>query len=225
MSRPQADPYTEARRRLIRLLKEQGFVRSRSVEEALLKVPRHEFVPKEYRDSAYDDRPLPIGYGQTISAPSIVAYMTELLDPAPGMKVLEIGTGSGYQAAVLAELVGPQGHVWTIERIPELAEWARGNLERAGYSRRVTVIVGDGSLGHPDEAPYDRIIVTAAAPAVPPPLEEQLREGGRIVAPVGDYIAQELIVGEKRGGRMVYRRDIEVIFVPLVGRYGWQPRL
>lgn len=214
-------PGSEARRRLVRLLKEQGFIRSRIVEEAMLRVPREEFVPPEYRAVACEDRPLPIGYGQTISAPSIVAYMTELLEPGPGMKVLEVGTGSGYQAAVLAEIVGPRGHVWSMERIPELAEWARRNLERTSYARRVTVIVGDGTLGYPDEAPYDRIIVTAAAPSVPPPLEEQLREGGKIVAPIGDYIAQELVVGEKRGGRVLYRRDLEVIFVPLVGRYGW----
>ncbi|MEB3773755.1 MAG: protein-L-isoaspartate(D-aspartate) O-methyltransferase [Desulfurococcales archaeon] len=212
----------EARRRLVNLLRELGYIRSRRVEEALLKVPREEFVPPEYRGLAYEDRPLPIGYGQTISAPSIVAYMTELLDPGPGMKVLEVGTGSGYQAAVLAELVGEEGHVWSIERIPELAEWARGNLERTGYGDRVTVIVGDGSLGYPKAAPYHRIIVTAAAPAIPPPLEEQLMEGGRIVAPVGDMIAQDLVVGEKRGGAMVYRRDIGVIFVPLVGEYGWK---
>ncbi len=215
--------FEEQRRRLVEMLKELGYIKSRKIEQAMLKVPRELFVPPEYRDLAYVDRPLPIGYGQTISASSIVAYMTELLDPDRGMKVLEVGTGSGYQAAILAEIVGDEGHVWSIERIPELAEIARRNLEKAGYSNRVTVIVGDGTLGYPDAAPYDRIIVTAAAPSVPPPLEEQLREGGRLVAPIGDYIAQELVVGEKRGGVMVYRRDIEVIFVPLVGRYGWGP--
>ena len=215
--------FENQRRRLVEMLKELGYIKSRKVEQAMLKVPRELFVPPEYRDMAYLDRPLPIGYGQTISAPSIVAYMTELLDPDRGMKVLEVGTGSGYQAAILAEIVGDEGHVWSIERIPELAETARRNLEKAGYGDRVTVIVGDGTLGYPDAAPYDRIIVTAAAPSVPPPLEEQLKEGGRLVAPIGDYIAQELVVGEKRGGVMVYRRDIEVIFVPLVGRYGWSP--
>ena len=186
-------------------------------------------MPENLREYAYDDRPLPIGHGQTISAPSVVARMTELLDPRPGHRVLEVGTGSGYQAAVLAELVAPSdsprstwGHVWSIERIPELAEQARRNLEAAGYADRVTVVVGDGSKGYPPAAPYDRIIVTAAAPSVPPPLVEQLKPGGRLVAPVGDVWSQRLVVLEKDvRGRTRVREDIEVIFVPLVGEYGW----
>jgi protein-L-isoaspartate(D-aspartate) O-methyltransferase len=216
------------RRRLVSWLKRVGFLRSAKVERAMLKVPRELFVPPSLRDLAYDDRPLPIGYGQTISAPSVVARMTELLDPRVGDKVLEVGTGSGYQAAVLAEIVAPSdadrrewGHVWSIERIPELAEQARENLRRAGYHDRVTVIVGDGTLGYPEEAPYDRIMVTAAAPSIPPPLKEQLRVGGRLVAPVGDRWSQRLVVLEKseRGERII--EDIEVLFVPLIGKYGW----
>jgi protein-L-isoaspartate(D-aspartate) O-methyltransferase len=223
--------FEEERRRLVSLLRRAGFITSSKVERALLAVPRELFAPEDLRELAYEDRPLPIGYGQTISAPSVVARMTELLDPEPGMRVLEVGTGSGYQAAVLAEIVAPTGaprsgwgHVWSIERIPELAEWARRNLEAAGYSDRVTVIVGDGSKGYPPAAPYDRIIVTAAAPEIPPPLLEQLAPSGRLVAPVGDRWGQRLVVAVKEGGGSLrVWEDIEVIFVPLVGEYGWPP--
>ncbi len=222
--------YEGERRRLVELLRSSGYIRSDRVERAMLSVPREEFVPEDLRSLAYIDRPLPIGWGQTISAPSIVAYMTELLDARVGDKVLEVGTGSGYQAAVLAEVVAPSseprdrwGHVYSIERIPELAEFARRNLERTGYADRVTVIVGDGSKGYEPEAPYDRIIVTAAAPKVPEPLVDQLKPGGRLVIPVGPRFAQELIVVEKDpDGKVKVRRDLEVIFVPLVGDYGWR---
>lgn len=219
--------FEEARRRIVEYLVELGYVRSEKVKKALLSVPREEFVPEAYRDMAYNDHPLPIGYGQTISAIHMVAIMTEALDPEPGDKVLEVGTGSGYQAAVLAEIVGKmdpsrRGHVYTIERIPELAEFARRNLERTGYSEYVTVIVGDGTLGYPDEAPYDRIIVTAASPDIPEPLIEQLKEGGRIVIPVGDLWFQRLVIADKRGGELIRRYGIECVFVPLVGKYGWR---
>jgi len=220
--------FEDERRRLVSWLRRAGFLVSAKVERALLKVPRELFVPPALRDLAYDDRPLPIGHGQTISAPSVVARMTELLDPQVGDKVLEVGTGSGYQAAVLAEIVAPSdadrlewGHVWSIERVPELAEQARENLRRAGYADRVTVIAGDGTLGYPEGAPYDRIIITAAAPNIPPPLREQLKVGGRLVAPIGDRWSQRLVVLDKteRGERIT--EDIEVLFVPLIGRYGW----
>ena len=215
--------FVERRRRLVALLKELGYIRSPKVEKAMLTVPRELFVPDDVREYAYDDRPLPIGYGQTISAPSIVAHMTELLDPKPGDKVLEIGTGSGYQAAILAEIVTPGGHVWSIERIPELAEFARRNLERTGYADRVTVIVGDGSLGYEPAAPYDKIMVTAAAPKVPEPLIKQLKPGGRLVAPIGPLPFQVLIVLDKAlDGTISVRRDLEVVFVPLIGEYGWR---
>jgi len=195
----------------------------------MLRVPRELFVPDEYRPFAYVDRPLPIGAGQTISAPHIVAYMTELLDPDVGHRVLEVGTGSGYQAAVLAEIVAPSdaprevwGHVWSIERIPELAERARENLRRAGYADRVTVVVGDGTLGLPEHAPYDRIMVTAAAPRIPEPLIEQLAPGGRMVIPVGDSWEQRLkLVVKDLDGRVRVEDTLPVIFVPLVGRHGW----
>ncbi|MFN4046031.1 MAG: protein-L-isoaspartate O-methyltransferase [Acidilobaceae archaeon] len=215
--------YIKKRKELVEALKRLGYIRSSKVERAMLRVPRELFVPSNVREYAYDDRPLPIGYNQTISAPSIVAHMTELLDPQPGDKVLEIGTGSGYQAAVLAEIVAPQGHVWSIEKIPELAEFARKNLEKTGYSDRVTVIVGDGSKGYEPQAPYDKIIVTAAAPRIPEPLINQLKPGGILVAPVGPIPLQFLLVVYKRpDGRIEIVKDLEVVFVPLIGEYGWK---
>ncbi|MEM1758505.1 MAG: protein-L-isoaspartate O-methyltransferase [Acidilobaceae archaeon] len=215
--------YFEQRRNLVSILKELGYIRSRKVEEAMLRVPRELFVPEELREYAYDDRPLPIGFNQTISAPSIVAYMTELLDPQPGDKVLEVGTGSGYQAAILAEIVCPKGHVWTIERIAEIAESARRRLEMLGYADMITVIVGDGSLGYEPQAPYDRIIVTAAAPKIPKPLIEQLKPGGKIVIPVGPLPFQVLmVVYKKSSSEIEIKRDLEVVFVPLIGEYGWR---
>ena len=216
------DEWAEARRRLVERLKRLGFIRSRLVEEAMLRVPRELFVPEPYRDLAYEDTPLPIGYGQTISAPSIVAYMIELLEARPGYKALEVGAGSGYAAAVLAEVVAPSrlpreewGHVWAVEYIEELARIARRNLERAGYADRVTVVVGDGSRGLPEHAPYQAILVSAAAPFIPRPLVDQLSDPGRMVIPVGDFFEQRLYVVEKRGGAVRVRPVIEVLFVPL----------
>lgn len=188
----------------------------------MLKVPREEFVPPEYRRFSYYDSPLPIGYGQTISAPHMVAIMTELLRPQRGHRVLEIGTGSGYQAAVLAEIVGDRGHVWTVERIWELAEFALSNLRRARYLDRVTIVVADGSEGFAAAAPYDRIIVTAAAPDIPKPLIDQLKDDGRIVIPVGTRWIQVLKVVSREGGRIRTESHIPCAFVPLVGRYGFK---
>ncbi|MGC9072050.1 MAG: protein-L-isoaspartate(D-aspartate) O-methyltransferase [Acidilobus sp.] len=203
-------------------LKSRGYLSSPDVERALLKVPRELFVPEDQRAYAYEDRPLPIGHGQTISAPSVVARMTELLDVKKGNKVLEVGTGSGYQAAILAWLVGDEGHVWTVERVPELATRARVAIETAGLGPRVTVVVGDGSLGYPPAAPYDRIIVTAAAPRVPNSLLDQLTVGGKIVIPVGIRTSQILHVIVKKGQRSYdVKLDLEVLFVPLVGAEGW----
>ncbi len=219
--------FEEERRRLVERLVREGIIVSEKVKKAFLAVPREEFVPPEHRPWAYEDHPLPIGYGQTISAPHMVAIMTERLDPMPGDRVLEVGTGSGYQAAILAEIVAKndpsgRGHVFTIERIKELAEFARRNLEKTGYIRYVTVIVGDGTLGYPDMAPYDRIIVTAAAPRIPPPLIEQLRVGGRMVIPVGDAWGQELLVVDKTEKGIRVKRDVPCVFVPLIGRFGWR---
>jgi protein-L-isoaspartate(D-aspartate) O-methyltransferase len=161
----------------------------------------------------------------------MVALMTELAELEVGMKVLEVGTGSGYHAAVLAEVVAPSdtdrerwGHVYSIERFAELAERARRNLERTGYSDRVTVLVGDGTLGYPEEAPYDRIVVTAAAPDVPSPLISQLRPGGVMVIPIGDKFIQYLYVVRKEAdGTVKMKKTIPVLFVPLVGEFGWKP--
>jgi protein-L-isoaspartate(D-aspartate) O-methyltransferase len=181
---------------------------------AMRAVPRHEFVPAEYRDQAYGDYPLPIGYGQTISQPYVVAYMTEVLRPAPGMKVLEVGTGSGYQAAVLAE---SGCRVYTLEIFAPLADSARARLARLGYDS-VHVRHADGHFGWPDAAPFDAIIVTAAAGYVPPALVDQLRPGGRLVIPVGSvYGVQNLILVEKNAkGEARTRQLLPVRFVPLL---------
>ncbi|NWF86140.1 MAG: protein-L-isoaspartate(D-aspartate) O-methyltransferase [Bryobacteraceae bacterium] len=183
------------------------------VLQAMAKVPRHEFVPEHLRDEAYRDYPLPIGYGQTISQPYIVAFMTEQLAPKPTDKVLEIGTGSGYQAAVLAELVA---EVYTIEIVEPLARRAELDLNRLGY-KNVKVRAGDGYLGWPEAAPFDAIIVTCAPERVPQPLIDQLRDGGRMVIPVGSQGAQELYLLEKHGKELTRRAVLPVRFVPMTG--------
>jgi len=184
---------------------------------AMRRVPRHLFVEEALRGRAYGDHPLPIGDGQTISQPFMVGKMTELLRLGGTEKVLEIGTGCGYQAAVLAELCA---RVCTIERIPKLAQRARELLELLGY-RNVWVRVANGTLGWPDEAPFDRILVTAGGPNVPPPLFDQLAEGGRMVMPVGDATTQVLQVIEKRDGAMRTTEHSGCVFVKLVGKYAW----
>ncbi len=184
-----------------------------SVLNAIRRVPRHLFVPEAERNAAYEDRPLPIGHGATISAPTIVALMTELLDLRPGHRVLEIGTGSGYQAAVLAELAR---EVFSIEIVEPLAQSAAQRLARLGY-RNVTVRAGDGYAGWPEQAPFDRIIVTAAAPHVPQPLLDQVAPGGRMAIPVATGDGEQLILIEKdRRGRVKQRGILPVRFVPLV---------
>jgi protein-L-isoaspartate(D-aspartate) O-methyltransferase len=188
------------------------------VLRAMEKVQRHLFVPEDMRKHAYEDRPLPIGDGQTISAPHMVAVMCDLLCLRDGLRVLEIGAGSGYHAAVIAELIGEGGYVYTIERIPALARFARDNLSKVRYSN-VKVIVGDGTLGFPDSAPYDRICVTCAAPDVPPPLVEQLKIGGRMVIPMGK-VFQDLYVIVRENG-IIKERKMSVVFVPLIGEQGF----
>ncbi|MFH1070033.1 MAG: protein-L-isoaspartate(D-aspartate) O-methyltransferase [Candidatus Glassbacteria bacterium] len=193
-------------------IKHRG-VKDERVLEALRKVPRHEFVPKKQADQAYNDYPLQIGYGQTISQPYIVALMTELLRIGKDDRVLEIGTGSGYQAAVLAELAAA---VYTIEIVEPLAEEARKTLDRLGYTN-ITIRTGDGFFGWPEAAPFDCVIVTAAPEKVPQPLLDQLKEGGRLVIPEGRYY-QDLVVYEKSGGKTRRREVIPVRFVPMTGK-------
>jgi protein-L-isoaspartate(D-aspartate) O-methyltransferase len=199
-------------------LAQRGIADAR-VLDAMRRVPRHLFVEEALRDRAYGDHPLPIGEEQTISQPFIVGLMSALLELRGGEKVLEIGTGSGYQTAVLAELTG---RVCSIERLPRLAERARKLLADLGY-QNVWIRVGDGALGWPDEAPFDRVLVAAAGPAVPPPLLQQLAEGGRMVVPLGDPANQTLTLVENIGGEIRRTPHGECKFVKLVGRYAWEP--
>jgi protein-L-isoaspartate(D-aspartate) O-methyltransferase len=189
------------------------------VVAAMRRVPRHRFVQEALRGRAYGDHPLPIGEEQTISQPFIVGLMTSLLELSGREKVLEVGTGSGYQTAVLAALAR---RVCSIERLPRLAERARAILESLG-SDNVWVRVGNGALGWPDEAPFDCIIVTAGGPSIPPPLVQQLAEGGRMVLPVGRPESQTLTVVENVGGEIRQRTHGECKFVKLVGKYAWEP--
>jgi protein-L-isoaspartate(D-aspartate) O-methyltransferase len=206
-----------------RLRMVEGQIAARGVKDerllsAMREIPRHLFVPSAYREAAYHDSPLPIGKGQTISQPYIVAVMTELLLVQPEDTVLEIGSGSGYQAAILSRLAKS---VITIERIPEVAEMARSNLSGIGITN-VTVVTGDGTMGYPEKAPYHAILITAATPTIPPPLIDQLAEGGRLVAPVGSRDLQELVRLTKKAGQPVRELFGGVVFVPLLGVHGWQ---
>jgi len=188
------------------------------VLDAINRVPRHRFVDEGLQHRAYGDHPLPIGEEQTISQPYIVGLMTSLLELTGREKVLEVGTGSGYQTAVLAEL---SRRVCSIERLPRLADRARRLVESMGYTN-VWIRVGNGALGWSDEAPFDRILVAAAGPSVPSPLIDQLGDGGRLVAPVGDAESQTLTLVERRGGEVTTRSLGECRFVPLVGKYAWE---
>ena len=205
------------RERMVRQQIERRGVDDPRVLSAMRTVPRHLFVPAGSEASAYEDRPLAIGEGQTISQPLMVALMTAALAPAPDARVLEIGTGSGYQAAVLAALVRD---VFTIERHPSLAARAEASLERAGIAN-VHVKVGDGSEGWPAAAPFDGIMVTAAAPSVPDVLVDQLADSARLVVPIGTTDHQMLTVITRRGDRIERQVTDACVFVPLIGRYGW----
>ena len=207
----QGDGYQEERSRMVnRQIRGRG-VKDAAVLDAIRKVKRHLFVPPAQSANAYEDRPLPIGYGQTISQPYIVGYMTEVIKPAPRFKVLEIGTGSGYQAAVLAEIVQ---EVYTIEIVPELGASAKQRLERLGYEN-VDAKVADGYDGWAEHAPYDAIVVTAAAEYIPPPLIKQLKDGGKIIIPVGSpFMTQMLMLVEKKGNKTTTKSLMPVVFVP-----------
>jgi protein-L-isoaspartate(D-aspartate) O-methyltransferase len=210
-------PYEAERRAMVEYQIHRRGIRDEKVLEAMLSVPRHEFVPAPYLGSAYDDRPLPIGETETISQPYIVAAMTAAAQVHPGDQVLEIGTGSGYQAAVLACL---GARVYSMERNFLLAEAARTRLARLGY-HGIEVIWGDGTEGHAAAAPYAAILVTAAAPKVPQPLLDQLADGGRLVIPVGNLWHQELEVIFKHGNQLATRVLDPCQFVPLIGRHAW----
>jgi protein-L-isoaspartate(D-aspartate) O-methyltransferase len=208
----QEKEFEERRLRMVQTQIAERDISDLAVLQAMRRAARHQFVPPDLVREAYEDRPLPIGYGQTISQPYIVALMTELLALKKGHKVLEIGTGSGYQAAVLAEIVDS---VWTIEIVQPLAKSAEERLWRLGYGK-VQVRWADGYYGWPEHAPFDAIIVTAAAEHIPPPLIQQLRDGGRMVIPIGHpFFVQNLVVVEKRAGKITTRSIAPVRFVPL----------
>lgn len=203
--------HTERREKMVAQQIERRGVKDSLVLKAMRTVKRHEFVPADLVDRAYEDRPLPIGYGQTISQPYIVAYMTEAVKPLSNFKVLEIGTGSGYQAAVLSAIVK---EVYTIEIIPELGKTATDRLKNAHY-KNIQVKTDDGYTGWEEHAPYDAIIVTAAAEYIPPPLIRQLKDGGKMVIPVGSpFMTQMLILVEKTKGRTTTKNMLPVAFVP-----------
>ena len=215
---PNPGDLNQAADRMVRLQVESRDVHDEHVLAALRRVPRHLFLPAGSRGAAYEDHPVAIGHGQTISQPYIVAFMTELLELHGMERVLEIGTGSGYQTAILAELCTA---VFSVERIPELAERARGALRDLGY-RNVLVRTGDGSEGWPEKSPFDRILVTAAAPEVPAALLEQIEDNGLIVVPVGDMKGtQELVIARKVGSRVSIHKSIGCRFVPLLGSGGF----
>ncbi len=206
------DKYERERKKMIKNQIQSRGITDKKTLEAIESVPRHLFVPDEYRDRAYDDGPLPIGYGQTISQPYIVAYMTELLNVGPDDIVLEIGTGSGYQAAVLSRIVKK---VYTVEIIEELGLAAKERLKALNYDN-VEVKIGDGYYGWEEHAPYDGIIVTAAAEFIPPPLIEQLKDNGNMIIPVGSpFNIQNLMLVKKSGGKITTKSLIPVRFVPL----------
>lgn len=209
---PQQDKYERDRRQMVeRQIAARG-ISDKATLSAMRKVERHRLVPKEQVRNAYQDRPLPIGHGQTISQPYIVAYMTEIIEPRSGMKVLEIGTGSGYQAAVLAEIVD---EVYTIEIIEPLGKRAETNLKELGYTN-IRTKVADGFFGWEEHAPYDAIVVTAASEYIPPPLIEQLKEGGKMVIPLGAPLAPQhlMLVEKKKDGKWKTKNLLPVRFVP-----------
>jgi len=213
--------YKEKRNNMVDSLIKKGYVESDPVEKAMRKVPRHEFVPKRVRNRAYVDSPQPIGEGQTISAPHMVAMMVENLDIEKGQKVFEVGGGMGYHAAVIAEIVGEEGEVYSIEYVSSLAKSAQKRIRNAGYNN-VKVIRGDGSTGYEKGAPYDRISVACGAPSIPAPLIDQLILEGKILIPIGSKFFQKLIKATKKGENEIKKENLGgVRFVPLKGKYGF----
>lgn len=195
-----------------------GIIKDKKVIEAFKKVPREAFL-KDRKEESYGDYPIPIGEGQTISQPTTVMIMTEALELREGHKVLEIGSGSGYQAAIISKIIGNNGKVISTEIIPELAEFAKNNIKKLKI-KNIEIIKHDGSKGYAKEAPYDRIIVTAASPEIPKPLIKQLKENGIIIVPVGNLVEQIMIKGIRRGSRLIQEEIGQFMFVPLKGKYG-----
>ena len=221
----------EERERAVVMLQSEGIVKSKSVARALLTVPREEFLPSEVKKYAYVDTPIPIGYGQTTSAIHMTAMFCEYSGMELGQKILEVGGGCGYMSCVYAEIVAPSdmsrdrwGHVWSVELVKELAELAKQNIERTGYSDRVTMIHGDASEGLPEHAPYDVVIVTSAAPDIPKPMIDQLSPEGVLLIPVGGpHLYQELIrVKRSKNGSTEEESLGGVAFVPMRGKSGWR---
>ena len=203
---------------LVNMLKKRGRINKKKVEKAFLETPRELFIPEKIKEYAYVDTPLEIGNGQTISAPHMVAIMCEALDIKEGQKILEIGAGSGYHAGIISKIIGQKGHIYTVERIKKLAENAKQNLQKANITN-VTVKIGDGSQGLQEFAPYDIIYVTCAAPDIPEPLIEQLKDPGQILIPVGQRIC-ELMLLDKKDDKITSKNLGGCAFVPLIGKYG-----
>lgn len=216
---PEIDIIEQKKQNLIGIMRINGFLTRWDVERAIRMTPRHLFVPEEFVEYAYEDRPLPTRSMQTISQPSVVAKMTELLDVKENNKILEIGCGSGWQSAILSRL---HGRVYSMERVPEIVEFAKKNHKKADI-QNVQIIQGDGTLGLPEHAPFDRIILTAACKIIPPPLLDQLGEGAIMVAPVGDYFSQDMLVLHKQNNKILEIKRIPgFVFAPLIGKYGFE---
>jgi len=212
--------YEQERKDMVARLVRAGYVRTQAVRKAMETVPRHIFVPGEMQMFAHADTPMDIGAGQTISAPHMVAMMLEILELEKGMKVLEVGCGSGYHASLAAYLVGAEGHVFTIDIIEGLTQKAKAHISQIGLQDRITVIHADGSGGLPGEAPFDRIMAACSAPRVPQPLIDQLADPGIAVIPVGTGFSQSLAIVRKKDGRVDVTEERGVAFVPMRGEYG-----
>ena len=197
-----------------------GTIKDKKVIEAFRKIPREEFIEESRREESYGDYPLPIGEGQTISQPTTVAIMTQALELEEGHNVLEVGSGSGYQAAIITEIIGTKGKIISTEIVPELAELAKNNIKKLAL-KNIEILNYDGSKGYAKEAPYDRILVAAASPKIPKPLIDQLKENGVIIIPVGNMLEQAMIKGRKTNGKLSEEILGDFVFVPLKGKYGY----
>ncbi len=211
--------FNNKRIELICKLKKEGYIKSGHIEQAFLKIPRENFISENFHNFAYADNPLEIGYGQTISAPHMIAIMCEELNLKKGQKILEIGSGSGYHAAIVSKIIGKDGHVFSIERISSLANFAKKNLIKSGV-KNVDIIVGDGSIGFNEKAPYDRIYITCASPRIPLILIKQLKDPGKMIVPVGNVICS-LTSLEKIEGKVILNNLCGCAFVPMIGKNGY----